>query len=287
MSVAPKISVVTPSFNSIKTIRDTIRSVVEQSYPNREHIVVDGGSTDGTLDILKSNPDLTWISETDRGHYHAMNKGIAMATGDIVAILNSDDCYRPKALEKVAQAFTEHPDWDGLFGDVIFVDGSGNEIYRREEALFDYNVLRFSAVCYISHPTLFVKKAVYERLGAYRHEEFLNSADYEFILRLGREGCRIGHIAEYLIDYRYHEFGQSADRRITQNMAREGAIILKEHQVPDGVAKPVLRFAYRLKRQWQKLVYLGKCDLLPGTWFLRKHMRSKTTFSSNVGLDKL
>jgi glycosyltransferase involved in cell wall biosynthesis len=287
MPELPKISVVTPTFNSINTVRETIRSVVSQDYSQWEHIVIDGGSTDGTLEVLKENPHLIWVSEKDQGHYHAMNKGVARATGEIVAILNSDDCYRPHALRKVGEAFAKHPDWDGAFGDLVFKDGKGEEIYRREEAVFDYNVLRFSGICYVSHPTLFVKKSVYDRLGAYRHQDFLNSADFEFILRLGREKCRIGHIPQYLIDYRYHEHGQSADLRITRNMAREGAIILKEHGVPAGVIARILRLLFRSKRQLQKLIYRGKCDLIPGKWLLRKHMREKTTFSSNVGLDQL
>jgi glycosyltransferase involved in cell wall biosynthesis len=282
-----KFSIVTPSFNSINTIRDTIASVQKQDYPHWQHIVVDGGSTDRTVEVLKENPHLTWASEKDRGHYDAMNKGVARATGNVVAILNSDDCYRTGALRKVADAFAAHPGWDGLFGDVIFVDGKGQEIYRREEAVYDYNVLRFSGICYVNHPTLFVKKSVYNRLGGYRSEDFRNAADFEFILRLGREKCRIGHIREYIIDYRYHEFGQSADLRITRNMAREGAIILKEYGVPSGANARILRFLFRLKRQMQKLFYLGKCDLVSGTSMLKEHMREKTTFSSNIGLDEL
>lgn len=287
MPELPKISVVTPTFNSINTIRETITSVVSQDYPEWEHIVIDGGSTDGTLEVLKENPHLIWVSEKDQGHYHAMDKGVARATGEIVAILNSDDCYRPHALRKVGEALVKHLDWDGAFGDVVFKDGTGKEIYRREEAVFDYNVLRFSGVCYVNHPTLFVKKSVYDRIGDYRYRDFLNSADFEFILRLGREKCRIGHIPQYLVDYRYHEYGQSADLRITRNMAREGAIILKEHGAPGGAVGHILRLLYRIKRQLQKLIYRGKCDLISGKWFLRKHMREKTTFSSNVGLDQL
>lgn len=283
----PKISVVTPSFNSINTIRETLESVSTQDYPHWEHIVIDGGSTDGTLDVLKEYPHLIWISEKDEGHYHAMNKGIARATGDLVAILNSDDCYRASALRKVGEAFATHPDWDGAFGDVIFINGKREEIYRREEAVFDYDVLRFSGICYVNHPTLFVKKSVYDRLGAYRYQDLHNSADYDFILRLGREKCRIGHLSEFLVDYRYHEHGQSADLRITRNMAREDAIILKDHGVPVGMAARALRLLFRAKRQLQKLFYRGKCDLISGKWLLKKHMREKTTFSSNIGLDKL
>ena len=158
MPALPKISVVTPSFNSVHTIRDTIESVRQQGYPNHEHFVIDGGSKDGTLDILKEYPHLLWVSEKDEGHYHAMNKGLQRATGEIVNILNADDCFRPGALQAVGRAFSEHPDWDGLFGDIVYVNGQGEEIYRREEAVFDYDVLRYSGVCYVIHQTLFVKK---------------------------------------------------------------------------------------------------------------------------------
>jgi glycosyltransferase involved in cell wall biosynthesis len=282
MAELPNISVITPSFNSAHTIRDTIESVRFQNYSNCEHWVIDGGSTDGTLGILKEYPHLKWISEKDEGHYHAMNKGIERAAGEIVTILNADDCYRPGALQVVGEAFRDHPAWDGLFGDIVYVDAAGREIYRREEAVFDYDVLRFSGVCYVIHQTLFVRKAVHDRLGLYRHKDLLNTCDYEFILRLGKAECRIGHVPHLLVNYRYHEHGQSADLRVTRNMARESLIIRKEHGFPQGFKGHVLRTYARLKRQAQKILYRGKCDLIPGTWKLRKHMREKTNFSSRI-----
>ena len=286
-NVFPKISVVTPCFNSIRTIRETIESVTSQNYPNLEHIVMDGGSTDGTVELLEEYPHLIWTSEKDEGHYHAMNKGIERATGEVMVILNADDCFSPGALPKVGEAFAAHPDWDGLFGDIRYVDAQGQEIYRREEAKFDYNVLRFSGVCYVIHQTLFVRRQVHERLGLYRHKNFKNSCDYDFILRMGRAGCRIGHLRTILVNYRYHDHGQSADLRVTANMARESAILRREHGCPDGFAGKAFRIAYRLKRQFQKLLYRGKCDLVPGTWHLRRHMKARTNFSSNIGLDQL
>lgn len=282
----PKISVVTPSFNSVGTITGTLQSVLSQDYANWEHIVVDGGSTDGTLAVLERHPRLIWVSEKDEGHYHAMNKGIARATGDVVVILNADDCFRPGALRSVAAAFQSQPDWDALFGDVVFVDGAGHEIYRREEAVYDYKILLYG-VDYICHQALFVRKAVYERLGGYRHKEFLNSADYEFKLRLGRAGCRVGHLPELLVDYRYHAQGQSADLRIIRNMIQEAVCIRREHGNPGGWRGACLRIVFKAKRQMQKLWFRHTCDLIPGTWRLKSHLRDKTQFSSNAGLDKL
>ena len=281
-----KLSVITPSFNSVHTIRETIESVRAQQYPDLEHIIVDGGSRDGTLEILKSYSHLVWASEKDEGHYHAMNKGIERSTGDVVTILNADDCYRPGALRSVADAFDKHPDWEGVFGDIVYVDATGEEIYRREEAIFDYDVLRFSGVCYVIHQTLFVKKVVHDRLGVYRHKDFLNSCDYDFILRLGRAGCRIGHVPSHLVNYRYHENGQSADLRVTRNMARESLLIRRAHGASGGLKGKLKQYYYRGKRQWQKLQCRGKCDLIPGKWILRKHMRERTQFSSHI-LDAL
>jgi glycosyltransferase involved in cell wall biosynthesis len=282
-----RISIVTPTFNGIVTLRETIESVLTQDYENWEHIVIDGRSTDGTLDLLHSYQHLVWISEKDSGHYHAMNKGIERASGDIVEILNADDCYRDGTLRKVAAAFAESPEWDALFGDVVYVDGENREIFRREEAGYDYDVLRFGSVCYVIHPTLFVKKRVYDRLGAYRYDKFLNCCDVDFILRLGRNGCRIGHIPYPLVNYRVHEHGQSADRRVAENSKREHLAIRKEHGFPGGITGKFLERFAQLKRQLQKLIYRGKLDLISGKRFLKKHMREKTTFSSNIGVDKL
>jgi glycosyltransferase involved in cell wall biosynthesis len=286
MSKRPKISVVTPSYNSVNTIRATLESVASQDYPSVEHIVMDGGSTDGTLDIVREFPRVILVSEKDQGHYHAMDKGTRMATGEVVAILNADDCYRAGVLGEVAAAFAKNSSWDGLFGDVVFVDGGGHEIFRREEAKFDSQIVRFGHNM-VNHQALFLKKDVYLRLGGYRYKEFKNCCDYEYVMRLIRARCRVGHIPVYIVNYRYHDHGQSADLRVRANMQRESAMIREEYGVPGGLAFKALNFYARAKRQAQKLAIRGKCDLRPGNWLLKKHLRQKTSFSSNIGVDKL
>ena len=281
-----KISVVTPSFNSVRTLRATLDSVASQDYPSVEHIVVDGGSSDGTLEILKEYPRVIWVSERDDGHYHAMDKGTRMASGEVVAILNADDCYRPGVLTTVATAFEQHPDWDGLFGDIVYVDGDGREIFRREEAMFDRQIIRYGHNV-VNHQTMFLRRAVYLRLGGYRYKEFKNCCDYEYVMRLIQAGCPIGHVPVYIVNYRYHEHGQSADLRVRANMARESAAIRKEYGVPGGWLGNALSAYARLKRQLEKLFLRGKCDFLPGNLLLKKHLREKTSFSSNIGVDKL
>ena len=241
----------------------------------------------GPSTILKSYPRLIWVSEKDDGHYHAMDKGTRMASGDVVAILNADDCYRPGVLSEVAAAFEKHPDWDGLFGDIVFVDGDGREIFRRREARFDRQIIRYGYNV-VNHQTLFLKKKVYLRVGGYRYKDFQNCCDYEYVMRLIRAGCRIGHIPVFIVNYRYHEHGQSADLRVRANMARESC----------GDSQGIWR-ARRLRRQSasglrapeaaarKALPSAEPCDLIPGERLLKSHLRQKTSFSSNIGVDKL
>jgi glycosyltransferase involved in cell wall biosynthesis len=289
MSSPPKISIITPSFNSIHTIRETIESVLSQDYPHWEHIVMDGGSTDGTVELLKEYPHLIWVSEKDESLYHAMNKGVLRAAGEVVNILNSDDCYRSGTLSAVSAAFQQHPEWDALFGDFQIVDGEGRGIYRRREACYDYDVLRYAGLNYICHQTFFVRKSIHDRLGLYRHREFINICDYEFFLRMGKHGCKVGHVPRLLVNFRYHEYGLSADLRVARNSRREVAAICREYGRPDGWLGRVYRFMFRLKRQWQKLIYRGHVDLIPGHWIMhfRGQMKEQTSVSSNIDLSKL
>lgn len=282
-----KLSVVTPTLNGIHTIRETLESVARQDYPDVEHIVMDGGSTDGTLEVVRQFPRVRLISEKDEGHYHAMNKGIQLATGEAIAILNADDCYCDGVLAKVAASFEAHPEWDALFGDYIFVDGENQEIFRREEACWDPQIVRFGFFGLAIHQALFVRKRTYDRLGGLRYKDFKNCCDVEFMMRMAKYHCEVGHIREYIVRYRFHQFGQSADVRIAANTKREVSAICKEYGTPRGLPGWLLQRYARLKRQAQKLVFLGKCDLVPGRWYLRRHMRSHTEFSSNIGLDKL
>ncbi len=283
----PLITIVTTTFNSINTVRDTIESVLTQGYPRLEHLIVDGGSTDGTMDLVRSYPHLKWVSEKDRGHYDAMNKGVRMSTGDVICILNSDDCFTPGTLLKVGQAFATHPAWDALFGNLVFVDSHGKPIYARDEIPYNYNVLRYTGILYVNHQALFVRRSVHDRIGYYSDDKYVNCCDYDFILRLGRMGCRVGHLKERVVHYRYHDHGQSADMRIARNMLREVAIIRMENGVPGGLAGRILKFLYQVKRQLWKLVYNGRLDLVPGTVKLRSHMREKTQFTSNSDAQKL
>ena len=124
MSKLPKISIVTPSLNQAKFLEKTIQSVLAQNYSDLEYIIIDGGSTDGSVEIIKKYQDKIayWVSEKDRGQSHGINKGFALATGDIFAWLNSDDTYMPGALHTVAEYFSKDSDLDFLYGDVNLIN---------------------------------------------------------------------------------------------------------------------------------------------------------------------
>jgi glycosyltransferase len=178
-----KVSIITATYNSAATIKDTILSVKNQTFSNVEHIVIDGQSTDNTLNLLNyfghSGPVL---SEPDRGIYDAMNKGVKMATGDIVGILNSDDFYpHSRVIEKVVKVF-DSGDCDAVYGDLVFVDTIFKKKVLREWIAGGYNKKLFYRGWMPPHPTFFVKREVYEKYGAF-NLDFKISSDYELLLR--------------------------------------------------------------------------------------------------------
>lgn len=179
-----KISIITPTFNSERTVEDTIKSVLNQTYPDIEYIIIDGGSTDGTLDIIEKYKDkiAKIISEQDRGIYDAMNKGIKLATGDIVGILNSDDFYASSdIIEMVADEFREK-NADCVWGDLDYVDKDDlNRIVRRWQSS-PYEEGKFQRGWHPPHPTFFIKKEIYKKYGFFRLDLSI-SADYELMLR--------------------------------------------------------------------------------------------------------
>lgn len=191
----PSISVVTPTFNAATTIRETLDSIAAQDYPALDHVVVDGGSTDGTLEILEAEAAagrLRFISEPDNGLSDAFNKGVRMATGDFVGWLNADDTYEPGALAAVAAAVTAKPDAEWATGRCKIMGGSGEESRLAVTAYKNFLLKRFSLRLYltnnfVSSPATFVRRSVLDEIGAL-DERFKYSADYDLWLRLARRG---------------------------------------------------------------------------------------------------
>ena len=180
-----KISIITVAYNCQSTIKHTVESVGYQDYPNVEYIVIDGASTDWTLEILDYCQDKIdyFISEEDNGIYDAMNKGILASTGDIIGILNSDDFYPDnEVLSKVAKAF-KNSDCDCVYGDLVYVNKGDTKKIVRYWKSGKFNISKLNNGWMLPHPTFFVKKSVYEKYGLYS-TDLKSAADYEMILRL-------------------------------------------------------------------------------------------------------
>lgn len=178
----PVVSVVTPSYNSSRFIRETIESVLLQKYPAIEHIVIDGGSTDGTLDILREYSHLTWISEPDRGQSDALNKGFRQAKGEIIGWLNADDTYEPDAVFTAVNFLLENDHVDLVYSDARVIDEGNRQIGITKSQPFDLNLLLISN--FINQPTVFVRRYIIERLGGV-NEDLDFTMDRELWLRLG------------------------------------------------------------------------------------------------------
>ena len=179
-----KLTIVTPSYNQGKYIKRTIDSVLSQDIDDMEYIIVDGGSTDATLDIIKSyGTQIVWKSEKDKGQTDAVNKGIRQATGDIIGWLNSDDIYFPHALKKVMQVFNDNPNVNVVYGNAqhIAEDDSYIEDYYSEP----YNYERLKSICYICQPSVFFRKSVVDKYG-YLDDTLNYCMDYEYWLRIGK-----------------------------------------------------------------------------------------------------
>lgn len=201
-------SIITVTYNSEATLRDTIRSVLSQQYPNIEYIVVDGSSKDCTIDIVreyepKFNSRLKWISEPDSGLYDAMNKGIRMATGDIIGIINSDDFYYENdIIERIAKVFSENADVEAVFGDVKFVKPENLDRTVRYYAAKNFRPWRFRFGFMPPHPSFFTYKHNFERLGYYK-TDYKIAADYELLIRfLNKAKLRYRYIPKSVMKMR-------------------------------------------------------------------------------------
>lgn len=192
MAELPAITIITPCFNAAATIEETLASVRGQNYPRLEHVVVDGASTDGTVEILERSDGIKWISEPDNGMTDALNKGLRMATGDVVGELNADDVYEPGALLAVGEAMAAHPEAEWLTGHCRIIDERGREIRRFVTAYKSFFLRRYSLPLFltqnfVSTPATFFRRETALEVGAF-NEAYKNSMDYDMWLRLARRG---------------------------------------------------------------------------------------------------
>lgn len=199
-----KVSIITITYNSASTLKDTIESVINQSYPNIEYIIVDGKSTDSTLEIIESykNKISKIVSEKDNGLYDALNKGISVATGDLVGIIHSDDFYTSNlVIEKIVQTI-ELNQADAAYADLYYVDKDDtNNIFRKWKS-GAYNHGMFLNGWMPPHPTFFVKRECYIKYGAF-NLDLVSAADYELMLRfIHKHHIKLAYVPEFIIKMR-------------------------------------------------------------------------------------
>lgn len=215
-----KISIITVCYNSETTIRETIESVIGQTHPGIEYIVVDGASTDSTLSIINEyRKDISiLISEPDKGIYDAMNKGVAAASGDFVGILNSDDIFiNNNVIEELVSFLQQNPDVDGSYADLVFVKRDNVNIITRKYSskIFSPSKIRFGIMC--PHPTFYAKREIFHKLGLY-DIDYPIAADFELITRFIIGGVNLRRFD--LIMVKMREGGISTSgfwQRIIQN----------------------------------------------------------------------
>lgn len=219
MERSPRISIVTPSYNQAQFLERTIISVLNQGYPNLEYIIIDGGSTDGSLEIIKKYERYLayWVSEPDKGQSDALNRGFARSTGEILAWLNSDDMYLPEALFKVADMFRKHPSAALVYGDYIKVDADDRCVALRRQPSFDYQICLHSYTIAMQPASFFDRKAFFEVGGLDPSLHY--TMDYDLILRLARYG-EVLHIGEYVAAFRFHSACKTAVLQETEGIPR-------------------------------------------------------------------
>ena len=285
-TASPKITVITPCLNSVRFVGEAIESVMQQGYPNVEHIVADGGSTDGTLEILGRYPQLKILAGPDGGVYSALNNALATATGEIIGILNSDDCYARGALLTISDYFAEDAVM-ALAGDAVSCRDASNS----NEAA----VARFSGAAedLLYHATLgnpsmnawFFRTAVFSRIGAF-DASYRVAGDREFMLRLACSGLRCQQIPKLVYRYRIHPgsmtFGGNEEiwdtivsehNRMTAEYLRKPTLSKRARNLIRRTrTRETLQMAIRSarERRWRQLVfYAGAGTRYDAFWPLR------------------
>jgi glycosyltransferase involved in cell wall biosynthesis len=242
-----KISVVTVTFNSVHTVADTLESVAEQTYSNIEHIVVDGASTDGTLDVIERHCAnvAKVISEPDRGIYDAMNKGLGMATGEIIGFLNADDVYADHEVLARVTAAMKGDELDALFGDAEFFSPDRPDRPLRRYRSQHFRPDRIAWGWMPAHPTLFLRHQVFERFGMFR-TDYRIAGDFELVARMFHTGTlRYRYLPEILVKMRTGGVS-TAGWRSTLLLNREVLRACRENGIPSNLPKILTKYPAKL-----------------------------------------
>lgn len=262
MPYTPKISLVTPSYNQAEFLDETIRSVLGQEYPNLEYIIIDGGSTDGSVDIIRKYEKHIryWVSEPDDGQTAAIAKGFAQATGDIFGWLASDDYLLPGALRAIAEHFVDNPRTETVSGGCLFVDAQSNPLSEKYGQYTmgvpaSYNRLRFYEQDGVAQQSTFWRRDAYEAVGGL-DPAFQFTMDLDLYLRLARRK-RFTKLPRMLAAFRLHE--DSKTMTIQSTRLKEQARLKEKHGVGSypAVIQKLLYWRYRIPSLIRKCALIG------------------------------
>ena len=235
-----KISIITSVYNNKETIKDAIESVLNQTYQNIEYIIVDGASTDGTTEIIQNYKDKIAIfsTEPDKGIYDGLNKGISLATGDVICFLHSDDLYASDDIvKKVANEFNgtditkESKVFDGVYGDLMYTPKDDTSKVLRYWKSKDFDMSLLEKGWMPAHPTLFLRKEVYEKYGKF-DLDFKIAGDYDFMLRVLSAGIKVKYLPEVLYKMRVGGESNKSIKNIIQK-SKEDLRALKHNNIGD------------------------------------------------------
>jgi glycosyltransferase involved in cell wall biosynthesis len=209
-SLQPQITIVTPSFNQAAFLEQTIDSVLSQGYPNLEYIIIDGGSTDGSIDVIRRHEKhlACWISEKDRGPSDALSKGLRRATGTILAYLNSDDVYAPGCLKAIAEVMSD-PAVDVAYGNMYWIDGDGNVIGEQRQTPFMPMGYLYGGAT-LQQPATFWKRDLYIRCGEI-DVSYQFAYDTDLFVRFALRGARFKHVNQFVASFRIHSRSKSSN----------------------------------------------------------------------------
>ena len=283
----PKISIITPSYNLEVYLEQTIQSVVKQNYPNLEYIIIDGGSTDHSVNIIKKyEKHLTyWVSESDQGLYHALQKGFDRATGDVMGWLNADDMLHPSALSTIAQAFQDLPEIDWLQGYPTVFDKVGRIMYHRQPRFskYDFYLKKYHDGQFIQQESTYWRRSLWEKAGGYMSQQYRLAGDFELWMRFFNHAPLYPTLA-LIGGFRARGGQQLSYQHREKYMEEADAIVNAYYLAASEKDEKIIR---KLTR-WKKIArFIPKGDvMLRYSLPYRRHVRQPGWVSYNFEQDK-